>query len=295
VPTYRRTGPGQGSPQGIRRPRVAGLRKRGSQSSPADAPSPPEDPAVADSPDSALTHDEESVPEATGEPEVPSVQEDSEPEGAEPEQTVVVRDGVVGVEEPDSVPRSEAPEPSAPVLPEEPAVRVRSGNRSTIVAAVLLVLAVVCGVLAFWFHSEVQALSDEGPGANEVLVDPAATSEVNGQVTDAVQKVFSYDFADTGKTERAAKDLLVGPAIQEYEQLFTTVKQQAPQQKLVVTTTVKSSGVTRLQGDRGEVLLFVDQNAVRTDIGRNNVGPAQILVGVEKQGDQWKINRITQL
>lgn len=157
----------------------------------------------------------------------------------------------------------------------------------------MLALSVVFALLAALFGANALGLTG-GSQSNEALVDKAATSEVNGQVDDAVSKVFSYDFANTGKTEDAANKVLVGRAVQQYHDLFATVKQQAPQQKLVVTTTVKSSGVTRLQGDQAQVLVFVDQNATRTTTGENNVGPAQISIGVVKQGDQWKINSITQ-
>ncbi|QUH05212.1 hypothetical protein HUO13_34510 [Saccharopolyspora erythraea] len=166
------------------------------------------------------------------------------------------------------------------------------GNRVLITA--LLVATAVFAVLALLFGLQVRSLQVSGPAANDALTDGPATSEINGQVSDAVTKVFSYDFADTAKTERAANEVLTGQAVDEYNRLFATVKQQAPLQKLVVTTTVKASGVTRLQDDRAEVLLFVDQQAVRTDSGQTNVGPAQIVVGVEKQGDRWKINKITQ-
>lgn len=169
----------------------------------------------------------------------------------------------------------------------------RSGLRRWLLP-VMAACTVVFAVLAVWFQYEVHSLNNDGPAANQALADNAATSEVNGQVSDAVEKLFSYDFADTAKTEKAAKNLLIDGATEEYNQLFSTVKEQAPQQKLVVTTTVKSSGVTNLQDDRAEVLLFVDQKAVRTDNGNENVAPAQISVGAVKQGDQWKINKITQ-
>jgi Mce-associated membrane protein len=154
-------------------------------------------------------------------------------------------------------------------------------------------LSVVFGLIAVLFGALSLGYLG-GSQANEALTDQATTSEVNGQVTDAVNKVFSYDFANTKKTEDAAHQFLTGKAIQQYNDLFATVKQQAPQQKLVVTTTVKTSGVTRLQGDHAQVLLFVDQNATRTTTGENNVGPAQISVGAVKDGDQWKIDSITQ-
>ncbi|TDD42797.1 hypothetical protein [Saccharopolyspora elongata] len=155
-----------------------------------------------------------------------------------------------------------------------------------ILAVLFIGAAVFLGIKAFDARYS-------GAGANQALVSAGATSEVNGQIGDAVEKVFSYDFNDTGKTEAAARDLLVGSAVQKYDDLFKVVREQAPQQQLIVTTTVKNSAVTRLQGDRAELLLFVDQHAMRANTGESNVGPAQISVSAEKQGEKWKITQIT--
>ncbi|WP_243790139.1 hypothetical protein [Saccharopolyspora gloriosae] len=166
----------------------------------------------------------------------------------------------------------------------------RPGGTKNLIIAMVAATVLLVG-LATWFGIEAYGANN----GNRALSDQATTSEVNGQITDGIEKIFSYDFADTGKTERAAQDLLTGAAVGEYEQLFITVKEQAPIQKLVVTTTVKASSVTRLEGDRAEVLLFVDQNATRTDVGGEpSVGPAQVVVNAEKQGDKWKISGITQ-
>ncbi|GAB2657448.1 hypothetical protein GCM10027271_15070 [Saccharopolyspora gloriosae] len=171
----------------------------------------------------------------------------------------------------------------------EPATGGRGATKNLIAA--MLVATVVLAGLAAWFGVEAYAVRN----GNQALSDQATTSEVNGQISDGVEKIFSYDFADTGKTEQAAKDLLTGGAVGEYDKLFATVKEQAPIQKLVVTTTVKASSVTRLEGDRAEVLLFVDQNATRTDVGgQPSVGPAQVVINAEKHGDDWKIAQITQ-
>ncbi|GAA0504779.1 hypothetical protein GCM10011581_33610 [Saccharopolyspora subtropica] len=156
----------------------------------------------------------------------------------------------------------------------------------------LLVASVILTLLAVWFGAEAYFTRYTGPAANEALVSAGVTSEVNGQITDAVETLFSYDFTNTAKTENAARELLIGPAVQRYDELFAVVKQQAPQQQLIVTTTVNNSAVTRLQGDRAEVLLFVDQHALRATTGETNTGPAQLSVTAEKQGGRWKISQI---
>src|SRR5207237_678382 len=140
---------------------------------------------------------------------------------------IVVREGVLGVEESTVDPPGESgAQDDAPPVPEgETPETDDSGEnppqrdrRPMILASVLVALTFVCTGLSAWFYAEADALWQ--PAQNQALLDNAATSALNGQITDTVQKVFSYDFADTAKTENAAKTLLTGQAIQQYNQLF---------------------------------------------------------------------------
>lgn len=156
------------------------------------------------------------------------------------------------------------------------------------VAVVFLAAATVFGVFAY-------RTSNDASASNSALADPVETSSVIGQVTNAVQTVFSYNYTDTAKTEQAAQTLLTGKAVDQYNQLFGQVKQLAPQQKLVDTVTVQQAGVKMLDGDRAEVLLFLDQRAVRTDNGQSNGGPSQMIASAQKINGVWKINNFTML
>ena len=89
-------------------------------------------------------------------------------------------------------------------------------RKPVVLIAAMLVATVVLAGLATWFGVEAYAVRN----GNQALSDQATTSEVNGQISDGVEKIFSYDFADTGKTEQAAKDLLTGDAVGEYDELF---------------------------------------------------------------------------
>lgn len=165
-----------------------------------------------------------------------------------------------------------------------------------LVAEPLMPLGIVIVVflgLASWFGVEAYQLRSDSSASNVALVDPEATSSVVGQITSAVQTVFSYNYTDTARTEQAAQSVLAGKAIDQYNQLYAEVKKQAPQQKLVLTTTVQSAGVKALTQDRAELLVFVDQRAVRTDNAQNSAGPAQLLVNAERIGGAWKITNMT--
>jgi Mce-associated membrane protein len=298
VPTNRRSGTNR--QPAARRPKVAGLRKRPtSPASPEETVKAEEEDqvngtAVTEQPEAAEPEAADAAPAETATAETPAAEpETAKSETAEPEPQV---SEAVAADEPSSAQDSPAAEPekteTEDAEPESSKSDVaESGDAGKPwvlwgVTALLFALAIFFGVSTYTTYNT-------GPAANEALTSAGATSEVNGQVSDGIEKLFSYDFNDTAKTENAAKDLLVGPAVQKYDELFALVKQQAPQQQLIVTTTVKNSAVTRLEGDRAEVLVFVDQHAMRANTGESNIGPAQLSVSAEKQGDKWKITQLT--
>ncbi|GAA3461042.1 hypothetical protein ACFFSW_32490 [Saccharothrix longispora] len=127
---------------------------------------------------------------------------------------------------------------------------------------------------------------------DRALVDSAGTAEVAGQTREAVEKAFSYNFADVAATEDAANELLVGKAKCQYNAIFGPVRALAPEQKLVVTVKAVSSGVTSLSGDRATVLLFVDQVTTRTTDNQSGGGIAMMRVGAQRVDGRWKVDNM---
>jgi len=70
------------------------------------------------------------------------------------------------------------------------------------------------------------------------------------------------------------------------------VKTLAPEQKLVVTVRVVSSGVTSLEGDRATVLLFIDQVTTRTTDNQTGGGIAMMRVGAQRSDGRWKVDNM---
>ncbi|GAA2829677.1 hypothetical protein [Crossiella cryophila] len=159
-------------------------------------------------------------------------------------------------------------------------------KRAFPLVAVLGVVLVLAAGFAVWAGVATQALR---PGTNVALVDNAATDLVLRQVTDAVRDTFSYDHSDTGRTEQAAARVLDGRAIEQYRELFAEVRKVAPAQKLVLTTTIRAAGVREIQGDTATVLVFVDQQMLRTGDNVQNSGAAQLEVTARRDGPNWRI------
>lgn len=158
--------------------------------------------------------------------------------------------------------------------PEEPHTEVRPKfPRVLVIAAAVLVGAGV------FFLVKAQSV-DTG-------VDTKAMTEVNGQVKAGLEKIFSFSYDNVDAT--GAHDVLAGQAVGEYDKLIEQVRAQAPAQKLVLATKVTTTGVKSIDGDKAELLVFLDQVATRVDTGKTNGSAAALSVTAHKQDGVWKI------
>jgi Mce-associated membrane protein len=228
------------------------------------------------------------------EPVAEAVVEDAAPEDVTPEAVPEQAD----LKAPDAVEWTPPPvkKPAARKKPaaEEPAAEaepVVTGKTSVkdgwMLPVALLLVAVLLGGLGTFFLVKSRSVSYDA-----ALVDAATTSEVNGQVREAVEKSFSYNFADVESTEKAARELLTGKALCQYNAVFGPVKEVAPQQKLVVTVRVVSSAVSSLRDDRATVLVFADQVTTRTTDNQSGGGTAMLRVSAVDDGGRWKIDNM---
>lgn len=157
-----------------------------------------------------------------------------------------------------------------------------------------LLVAIVAVALGctVWFGIETASLS---PGDNLALADPAATAEVSTQVSDAVKAVFSYDYANLPRTERAAAEVLTGDAVRQYQAQFASARTRANAEKLTRTTTVRAVGVRSLRGDEAALLLFLDQQTVAQGGGAPSSTVAQLAVTAKRVDGRWKLATLTAL
>jgi Mce-associated membrane protein len=155
--------------------------------------------------------------------------------------------------------------------------------------AAIVVLALGCTA---WFGIETASLA---PGDNLALVDTTATSDVAAEVSDAVKAVFSYDYANLPRTERAASEVLTGDAVRQYQAQFASARTRASAEKLTRTTTVRAVGVRSLRADEASLLLFLDQQTVAQGGGAPSSSVAQLAVTAKRVDGRWKLATLTAL
>ncbi|MYQ50381.1 MULTISPECIES: hypothetical protein [unclassified Streptomyces] len=173
------------------------------------------------------------------------------------------------------------------------ALRSRWSRPRVRLPAVLCAATVLLGAFAAWAFTSAASLRDDPTRQNTALTDISRTSEVKGQITEAVGAVFSYTYASPEKSEKAARTYLTGKAVQQHQDMLAEVRAQAPKQKLVLTTTVTESGVELLDGDRARLLVFADQSNTRTGKDEETTyAAAMFAVDAVRRGDTWRIAAI---
>jgi Mce-associated membrane protein len=199
---------------------------------------------------------------------------------------------------PPAHPADTAPIPRIPVPEAEPAAEGPAPQRSTsatsrvVPLVVLLLVAAIALGAAAYFRGQA-ARASTGAVDNRALVDPTATAEVLGQVSNAIEVVLSYDFSRLDDNERAGRDVTTGRYAQEYAATFAEVRRIAPQRRLVLTSTVPLAGVTRLSGDRAELIAAVDHAATSASAPLRSTGRLKVVAA--RADGRWKIAEMTLL
>lgn len=161
------------------------------------------------------------------------------------------------------------------------------------IVAIALTLALVGVGVALVVRA--QTLRSGPATANRALADRAATSEVMGQVSTALTKVFSYQYANPAANKQAAAALLSGDAATQYQTLFSALQKSAPGDKLTLTAKVDVAGVKSLQGNTAELLVFLDQKSVRASDKASTTSAAMLDVTAVKHGATWQITELRPL
>jgi len=170
-------------------------------------------------------------------------------------------------------------------------VSARRRRSPLVLPAVLAVITVLLGGFAIWSGVRASTLTSTS-GQNTALTDRATTTKIIGQVTSAVGAIFSFNYADPARTQRAGQRELTGPAVAQYRSLYGTLQRDAARyQRLVLTTTVTEAGVETLQGNSARVLIFANQVLTSGSQSPQSFG-AMVAVGVVQQGGTWKIDSI---
>jgi Mce-associated membrane protein len=170
-------------------------------------------------------------------------------------------------------------------------LRRRAVPLLAVAAVVLATVAVVAGI-------QDARLRGTPAATNTALVDVGATADVAAQLTDAIETVYSYDFARLDANENAARDVITPEFATQYGRLFGDVRARAPQQQAVVSGIVTSAAVKEITGDRAVMVVYLDQRVTRAapDAQSQQVATAgRLTVTGQRVDGRWKIAAVAVL
>jgi Mce-associated membrane protein len=124
---------------------------------------------------------------------------------------------------------------------------------------------------------------------NDALVDKDATAQVSAQISDAVKRVYSYDFARLDDNERAAGEVVTGPFVDIFRQQFAKIRKLAPPQEAVVVASVPAIAVKSLNDNRAIVLVFLDQQARQAGKDKPLLATGRLSITAQRVDGRWKI------
>lgn len=187
---------------------------------------------------------------------------------------------------------SPKPVPPEPVPPEAGrravkapvAAHRRAGGWLRLVLLVLVI--VVLSTMAAVFRGQADRATT-GAANNRAVIDTGANTEVVGQISKAIETVLSYDFNQLDENERAARDVITGGYVAEYEATFADIRRTATEQKVVLKTTVLLAGVKQLGADRAELIATMNLDSVRD--GAPASAPGRVRVIANRVDGRWKI------
>ncbi|WP_106400400.1 hypothetical protein [Actinocorallia populi] len=161
---------------------------------------------------------------------------------------------------------------------------------------VLSALMLALGAFTGWGAHQTRAERNAPGVRNAALTDNGHTAEVLGQVTGAVERLFSYDRLDPEATRKAAGELLTGAAVAQHEQLFGPLRDAAPKRGFVLTTKVSHAAVRSLSGDRAHLLVFAEQLGTTAGAaGRSTGAAAMLAVDAVRRDGRWILSEIDRL
>jgi len=165
-------------------------------------------------------------------------------------------------------------------------------GRALALRLVLVVLSAALVAIGVAFLVRTNQLNDQKANSNHALSDANRTSEVIGEVSTALNQVFSYDYRKPQVAQAAAKRWLTGSAPAQYTRLFDQLQKLAPGQKLTFVAKVSVAGVTNLAGSHAQLLVFLDQESTRAADGQSSISAAQVRIGAVRDGNLWRIDDI---
>lgn len=162
-----------------------------------------------------------------------------------------------------------------------------TGRRVPVVPTWALAVAGVLAALMLGITAYLWSQPSEAAVAASVA---GARSAAEG----AVVPLLSYDYRELERSEQAAHEVMTSDYRDRYDQLFAVIEENAPSTRTVVRAETVAAAVVRADGDgdRVEILVFVDQARTNEAAAKPEVFRNQARLTMQRVGGEWLVDDV---
>lgn len=167
-------------------------------------------------------------------------------------------------------------------------------------AAVLAVAVVAAAIALGWAVRDrrdaqrpVEGNTAEAVGA--VVASAALKTEVRDVAEDAAAKAFSYSHTSLTADKAAARALLTGEMLEQYDDTMAGVVSTSLAHQTVVSATVLDSALISVTERDATVLVFVNQRTTGTDLKRPLLDLDRVVMTLQRESGEWKVSELDAL
>jgi len=167
------------------------------------------------------------------------------------------------------------------------------------IAAVLAVLVVVAAAVLARLWTQ----RDDTTGAEVTSASAEEASVASADVMDAVleaadeaaTRVYSYSWKTLGDDKAAARDLLTGGMLDQYDRTMAGVATSSRRDHRVVSAEVVGTALVHATTSYARVLVFVNQSTDGTDLETPRLDLDRVLVSLRRVEGDWLVSELDAL
>lgn len=164
-----------------------------------------------------------------------------------------------------------------------------------------LAVAVVVAALALaWLLQErrdarapVEGNTAEAVGA--VVASDDLKDDVLEVAQDAAPKVFGYSHESLTEDKAAARELLTGEMLEQYDDTMAGVVGTSRAHRTVVQASVVGTALISVRTHDAKVLVFVNRRTTGTDLERPSLELDRVVMTLERTSGEWKVSELDAL
>jgi Mce-associated membrane protein len=128
--------------------------------------------------------------------------------------------------------------------------------------------------------------------SSSVVASEEARSAAVAAGTRAAEQVLGYSWRTLDEDAPAARELLTGEMVEQYDDTVARISHRARTQHTVVDAEVAASSAVSVTEDEATVLLFVDQRTTGRDLDRPRVELNRVALTLRRTDGEWLVSEL---